>query len=440
MGTPLSEAMESYIAKGCARFHMPGHKGVLPYFDSLAKYDLTEIDGCDSLYEASSAIKKTEEMYSRLYGSAASFMCAGGSTLCIQTMLALAVNPGGKLIAGRGCHVAAVNAMALLDLTPAWVFPDYDNLTGLAKPVDASQIESALDENPDAAAVYITSPDYYGGMTDITAISAVCRGRGVPLLVDNAHGAHLRFLTPSMHPINLGADMCCDSLHKTLPVITGGAMLHIADPEYATEAKRYMSVFGSTSPSYLIMLSTDRALEALMSDLPEKLKKAAVSVAKLYALAKNRGFTVPDGARDPLKLTLGFNAKGYRCDEFSRLLREGGIEPEMVSGGFTVLMASADTSTHDFERLERFIETLPDKEPVVVSSPATIRPVAVKSLRDAVFSPSIKIRIENSAGKTAASAVAACPPGIPLVIPGELIDENLAACIKNYGISHVNVL
>lgn len=440
MITPLSEAMESYIAKNRARFHVPGHKGVLPYFEGLAKYDLTEIDGCDSLYQAESAIKKTEDMYAGLYGGAAALMCAGGSTLCIQAMLALAVKPGGKLIIGRGCHVSAVNAMAILDLTPAWVFPDYDIQTGLAEPPTANQIKAALDENPDASAVYITSPDYYGGLADITAISAVCRESGIPLVVDNAHGAYLRFLTPSRHPINLGADMCCDSLHKTLPVLTGGAMLHIANPAYTPEAKRYMSVFGSTSPSYLVMMSIDRALEDLTSGFPERLCEALAEVSKLNRLAKACGFAVPSGARDPLRITLGFNAKGYRVGEFARLLRGGGIEPEMISESFAVLMAGSDTDKQDFKRLERFIETLPGREAVPAPPPEQIRPKRVKSLREAVFSQCINVKLEDALGKTAASAVAPCPPGIPLAIPGELIDENLTACLKKYGISHINVL
>lgn len=440
MITPLYGAMESYVGKDRARFHIPGHKGTLPYFDGLAKYDLTEIDGCDSLYEAASAIKKTEEMYSGIYGSLSSLMCAGGSTLCIQTMMSLAAKPGDRVVIGRGCHTSAVNAMALLDLEPAWVFPDCDKQTGLALPVTSARIKAALDENPSASAVYITSPDYFGGIADIHAISAVCRERGVPLLVDNAHGAHLRFLTPSLHPINLGADMCCDSLHKTLPVLTGGAMLHIANPGYISEAKRRMSLFGSTSPSYLVMMSIDRALEVLNSDFPERLHEAAAEVARLQRLAKDHGFAVPQFKRDPLKLTLGFLAKGYSAEEFLRLIREGGVEPEMVSGGFAVLMAGPDTRAHDFKRLERFIETLPGREAIPTAIPETVRPAQVKSLREAVFSRSVEVRTEDAAGKIAASSVAACPPGIPLAIPGELVSEKLAGLLKKCGISSINVL
>lgn len=446
MNTSIFSAVEAYVKKDTARFHMPGHKGNLPWLDSLAasgglsQYDVTEADGCDQLYRPESAIAETERKYTKLYQSAASLLSAGGSTLCIQAILALAVRPGQKLVCGRGCHASAINAMAMLDITPAWVFPETDMATGLAEVVTAAQIGEVLDQNPDAAAVYVTSPDYYGMLCDIKAISEVCRAHGVPLLVDNAHGAYLRFLNPSMHPVNLGADMCADSLHKTLPVLTGGAMLHIGNEKYVSDAKRYMSVFGSTSPSYLILLSIDKALEYLLTDFPGKLRPTVGDVKRLEKTAKDAGFLIPAGKCDPMRLVLGFSSMGYTADEFMRLAREYKIEPEMVAEGFAVFMPSPHNRPGDFALLEKFITELPKKTALPVKIHKTIRPKSVKNLRCSVFAPLEDIPLDNAIGRVMGSVVVPCPPGIPLAVPGELIDENLILYLKNYGISRLNVV
>lgn len=446
LNTPLFGAVSAYINKDAARFHMPGHKGNLKWLNELGEYggfsrfDITEVDGCDNIYSPKSAIAEMERRYTGLYQSAASLISAGGSTLCIQTMLALAVKPRQKLICARGCHTAAISAMALLDIEPVWVFPETDTATGLAKAVTASQIGDALEQNPGAAAVYITSPDYYGTLCDIGEIAKVCSAQRTPLLVDDAHGAYLRFLAPSKHPINLGADMCNDSLHKTLPVLTGSAMLHINNEKFIPDAKRYMSMFGSTSPSYLIMLSIDKALDELSGEFSEKLQAAADKVAKLEKNARDAGFLIPAFERDPLRLTLGFSAMGYSADEFIRLLRENKIEPEMVSGGFAIFMASPYNRPEDFAVLEKFITGLPKKSALPSIPNDLTRPLTSGSLRAAAFAAVEEIPMENAAGKVAGSVIAPCPPGVPLVVPGEVINENLILYLKNYGISRLNVL
>jgi len=440
MNTPLFSAVEGYIRKDMARFHMPGHKGSLPLFEGAALYDVTEIPGLDELYRPRSAIAELEARYAHLYKSDLSLLSAGGSTLCIQTMLALAMKPGDKLVAARGCHVSAVNAMALLDLTPVWAFPEYDSCTGLAKPVAADKIREILAANRDAKAVYLTSPDYYGVICDILSISEACREYEVPLLVDNAHGAHLAFLSPSLHPLALGADLCADSLHKTMPVLTGGAMLHIKNPRFTNDAKRCMSLFGSTSPSYLVMLSADMALKALEGDFKGKLLETAKTFAKLEALAIQKGFAVPGGVCDPLKLSLGFFGAGYTRGEFEAAIRSHCIEPEMTDDHFCVLMASPYNRPEDFTRLEDFLKNIKQKPALPIREPAPCAPKQAGSLRESVFGDMITVPLEDAAGKTAGSFIATCPPGIPQVIPGEMIDENLLHALKRYGISSLNVV
>jgi arginine/lysine/ornithine decarboxylase len=438
----LVAAMEAYAEKDMARFHMPGHKGRLEGkpFGGASKYDLTEISGLDSLYGPTGCIRDLEAKLAAMYNADTSLLSAGGSTLCIQTMLATALRPGDKIVCGRGCHTAAVNAMALLGLEPRWAFPAADPSVGLAAPVAAGEIAHVLAENPDAKAVYLTSPDYYGGLCDIAAISAICRWYSVPLLVDNAHGAHLAHMRPNLHPIALGADMCCDSLHKSLPVLTGGAALHIKGERFAKDAKRRMAMFGSTSPNYLIMASVEHALERLENDLPAMLEATAKEIARLEARAKCRGFCVSANRQEPLRLVVGFFAMGYARAEFLERLGAAGIEPEMCDSGWCVFLAGPYNRARDFAALENFIDTLPKKKPLPAPKTLSHAPKKVMGLREATFAPSEEIPLKQAVGRVSSACVAPCPPGLPVAMPGEQIDENLAAVLKRYGISRLNVL
>jgi arginine/lysine/ornithine decarboxylase len=330
--------------------------------------------------------------------------------------------------------------MALLGLEPRWAYPKADASVGLAAPVAAGEIAHVLAENPGAKAVYLTSPDYYGGVCDIAAISAICRWYSVPLLVDNAHGAHLAHMRPNLHPIALGADMCCDSLHKSLPVLTGGAALHIKEEACAKDAKRRMAMFGSTSPNYLIMASVEHALDCLGGDLPARLEAAGKEIARLEARAKCRGFCVSANRQEPLRLVIGFFAMGYARAEFLKLLRAAKIEPEMCDSGWCVFLASPYNRPEDFLSLGKFIETLPKKEPLQAPYILEHAPKTVMNLREATFALSEEIPLEHAVGRVSSSCVAPCPPGLPVVMPGEEIDENLAAMLKRYGISRLNVV
>ncbi|MBC8571323.1 Orn/Lys/Arg family decarboxylase [Zongyangia hominis] len=350
MTTPIRRMLDAYLAEGKARMHMPGHKGILPPpLGDAAAYDITEVQGADSLFECDGVIRACEEGFAALYGAKESLLSCGGSTLCIQAMLALAAHPGEKILFFRNIHRAALNAMILLDIRPVWIYPEGDaEGFGRAEPY---QVREMLEAHPDIRGVYLTSPDYYGGMHDIAAIAKICHAFDVPLLVDNAHGAHLRFLERDRHPISLGADLCCDSLHKTLPALTGSAILHIGADRFSRDAaKEAMGLFGSTSPSYLMMLSMDM----LLSDparLTEEIRRTVGQCERVRALLRYRGYAVLDG--DPMKLT--FRRPGRTGLETAALLREAGIEPEFADGKWVVLMPSMNTPDEDFIRLTRHL-------------------------------------------------------------------------------------
>ncbi|WP_312640942.1 aminotransferase class V-fold PLP-dependent enzyme [Hydrogenoanaerobacterium sp.] len=448
--TPLLKAVNEYIKRDAARFHMPGHKGFLMHrepdrFSEAYRYDITEVQGADSLYEAHGAIRETEEAFARIYGAKRTLLSAGGATLCIQTMLALVAKEGGKVIAGRNLHTSAVSAMALLGLSPIWVYPDQSAGCGMGGRLSPEDIRAQLQNNTDVCAVYITTPDYFGILSDVEGIAKICRAYRVPLLVDNSHGSHLKFRKPSLHPIDLGADLCCDSLHKTMPVLTGGALLHIANERYIPAAKQRMSLFGSTSPSYLIMLSCDRCIGYIeKGEVQAEFDAVCARIRALEQMAENKGFVLLEakaGTRDYTKLVLSVYNWGISGAEFGERLRLWGIEPEYVSDVWAVLMASPENLGGDYRRVEKFLNAW-DLPSVQDAAPAQEVPrlQPAMTLRSAVFAPSEMVPVENSIGRIASAMVCPCPPGIPVVMPGEKIDQDAVKLLKTCGICCIKVV
>ncbi len=425
---PLENALNEYIGKDLSRFHMPGHKGA-ESFPEYFKFDITEVEGADSLFEASEAIFETEKRFSKIYGTGASLLSAGGSTLCIQAMLATALNPGDKLIIARNCHASAVNTMALLDLEPIWI-----------NPRDLKAAEKAFSENPEAKAVYLTSPDYFGVLSDIEAFSKLAHEHGAKLLVDNAHGAHLHFMPTEMHPISLGADMCADSLHKSLPVLTGGALLHLKDGALRETAKQKMRLFGSTSPSYLIMLSADKCAEYLETKAKYDFAMLNGKVANLRYKAFEHGLAPKTRNVEPARLTFSVKSTEMTGEEFGRKLREHGIEPEYVNDEWAVLMASPFNTERDFERVAKFIEGTFGNGFSAFEESLSKMPEKAMSVRNAVFSETEEIETEKAVGRISARLNLPCPPCIALSVPGEVIDEKIAELLKKYGIDKINVI
>lgn len=426
LATPLYSALVSHRNKDRASFHTPGHKGnpnALPR--DLLQLDFTELPDTDSLYEASGPILEAETLASVLFGTARTCLSAGGCTLCIQAMFRLAAPEGGRVLCSRAIHRGAVNAMALLGIEPVWAMPD-----GFA---------SAVADHPDVKAVYVTSPDYYGRLLDIPAISAACRERGIPLLVDCAHGAHLMFTEPGLHPLLFGASMTADSAHKTLGVLTGGAWLNIADGCFADGAKEAMALFGSTSPSYPVMASLDLCREWLEThgDAFAPLQKR---VAEIRKGALERGISLPAGLLDPTRVTLDTASVGVPGTRAAELFREAGVEPEYADGSYVVLIATPFNTERDFERLASAVARLPVGEPLPEGPELPPLPPAGTGLREALFAPKERLPLARAKGRIAAGTACPCPPGIPVVMPGERITEEAVEFLRNYGFFYVNVL
>ncbi len=443
MSTPICDFVRWYTQSEPARFHMPGHKGV-PVL-GFEPYDITEIDGADELFTASGIIAESEAQAGALFG-AHTIYSTEGSTLCIQTMLHLAaqyaVSKGQApcILAGRNAHKAFVNAAALLDIDICWLYPE-NNSSYISCPITAEQVKSALQNGgKKSVAVYLTSPDYLGNMLDIQAIAEVCHQAEVLLLVDNAHGAYLKFLPQSRHPIDLGADLCCDSAHKTLPVITGGAYLHIsydAPSTLAQQAKVSMSLFGSSSPSYLILQSLDAANDrmtafraALVRFLPEKETLVQRLARHGYALLGD----------EPLKITLCPKPFGYIGTQITEILEENGIYPEFYDPDHVVLMLSPENSVGSLRHLEKTLCSLERREAITELPPCVTRPDIVLKPHQALFSESETLPIEDCLGRISAAAAISCPPAIPLAVCGERINQLVVDCLRYYGVASCAVI
>lgn len=414
---------------------MPGHKGrgIL----GCESLDITEIRGADDLYHPEGILARSEENASRLFGCRTVYS-AEGSSLAIRAMLYLAYTRSGckgRCLAGRNAHKSFLHTAVLLDFPISWLWAGDSYLSC---PVTAETVEAAiLEEKEKPFAVYLTSPDYLGNLAPVGEIASVCHRYGVPLLVDNAHGAYLKFLPWSLHPMDLGADLCSDSAHKTLPVLTGGAYLHMTSDYTAEEAKAAMALFGSTSPSWLILQSLDGANPA-MERLPGDIAALAPHIAALKGALLAHGFALV-GA-EPLKITVHAAKFGYSGEEMAEILERHGIFCEFADRDFLVFMLTPRNTPEELDRLRAALCALPrgvrQEEPPI----ALARPKAACTPRQAAFAPRETIPVENSLGRILALANVSCPPAVPIVMCGEEIDEAAREALRRCGVEEVAVI
>lgn len=440
MKTPIVSFLKSYQEKSPVRMHMPGHKGAgILGFEGM---DLTEIYGADELFAAEGIIKESEQNASSLFGCP-TYYSTQGSTLCIQTMCTIlcqdAKSKGKKpkILAGRNAHRSFIHAAALLDFEIEWLYGKSDYLSCK---IHAEDLEKAIIESLPTA-VYLTNPDYLGNLLDIKALASVCKKYNVLLAIDNAHGAYLRFLKVSLHPIDLGADLCCDSAHKTLPVLTGGAYLHLSESlnqVWKNDVKHFMEYFSSTSPSYLIMASLDAANEVLDTTFRNSLFECIQRVDGLKNTLVQHGYTILSG--EPMKITISTKEFGYTGNEIANLLMECDIYPEFYDSDYIVLMPSPYNTKDDLKRLETCLCGI-ERKPILINKPPKLeQSKKAMNVRQALFSSSITLDVSKSLGQVCSSVTVSCPPAILPVIPGEVISESSIEVMKYYGIETVRVV
>ncbi len=432
--TPICDFIKEYSQSGAVRLHIPGHKGAIFDGDEISKiypYDITEFFGADDLFKPDGIIAKSEEIATEIFGSLQTCYSTFGSTSCIEAMLASVCKENDCVIVARNCHKSFINTAVLLGLRPCFIKSHEKKLSSIVSlEITADDVRSALEENPEAVCVFLTSPDYFGKILDIKAISKVVKEFGKILIIDGAHGAYFPFLKENINPIALGADICCSSAHKTLPVLTGGAYIH---SNLKLNFKEKMSLFTSTSPSYLIMQSLDKCNAILAGDFSVRLNE---TVDRISAIKRELSRKYKIVESEPLKITIDFgvNTDAMKLSEF---LTSKGIFAEYYDRRFIVFMFSPYNSAKDFDTfLSVLLETelgdfVSDNPPVNFS--LEDKKFAL-SPREAYFKEKISVPLEDAVGKICGKTIDICPPCIPLVMLGEEIEENDIKILKNYGI------
>lgn len=447
--TPIVDFVKHYAERKGTRLHMPGHKG--KSFLGCEQYDITEIAGADSLYEADGIIAESEQNATRLFGTGRTLFSTEGSSQCIRAMLYLAVTnrsvgKQGKplVIAARNVHKSFLYAAALLDMDVRWLWQEggMDSLCSCTvSPETLEQTLENLNEQDKArlVAVYVTSPDYLGGMLNIKGLANVCHNQGTILAVDNAHGAYLHFLDKPFHPMDLGADICCDSAHKTLPVLTGGAYLHIhkeAPVSFGKYAKSAMALFGSTSPSYLTMISLDLCNAYLENEYRKRLAETIVQINGLKHQLEEAGWQLT--GREPLKVTI-CAPENITGTDLAKRLRQKKIECEYADPQYLVLMLTPENTAEDMAYL---CDALGENHlPYVQRQSMQIKMCQqIISIREAVFAEHEVISVAEAKGRICGTPTVSCPPAIPIVVSGELVDENILQIFEYYGITNLDVV
>ncbi len=450
MNTPIADYCRRYAEQDTARLHMPGHKGQGPL--GVEAIDLTEVKGADSLYEADGIIAESEANAASLFGTRATFYSCGGSSQSIKAMCLLAVRHFAKdhaerptVLAGRNAHKSFVHASQLIGFDVQWL-PSEDERYSLCRcSITAEGLTKRLlllrEAKQLPAAVFVTSPDYLGNMLDIRGLAEAVHAFGVPLLVDNAHGAYLKFLPEDRHPITLGADACADSAHKTLPVLTGGGYLHIGPdaPEgFEDAAREAMCLFGSTSPSYLILQSLDLCNAWLAENASAAFSEAENRLSILKEVISSRGLALM--GEEPLKLTLDCASTGLEpgtvvADTF----RDFGVECEYADRDVVVFMFSPQNGPQDYAKLERATRLLTPGM-LGMHLPAAPLPEVMSQPHEVWKRPFEELPVGDSVGRICADVRIGCPPAVLPVVPGERIDEATVRILRYHGIKTITVL
>lgn len=442
----LIDALKAYSNSDFCPMHMPGHKrndfagSDLPY-----DIDITEIDGFDNLHESNGILKSLSDRCASEYGSKRCFMLVNGSTCGIQAAVRASVNRGDKVIVARNCHISVYNAIEVNCLNPVYISPSADRLTGISGSITPQQVKEALCNNPDAKLVILTSPTYEGIVSDVSEIARIAHEYSVPLLVDGAHGAHLGFCDEfPVNPVKCGADMVVMSLHKTLPSLTQTALLHLcSDRVDENKIEKSLSIFETSSPSYVLLASIDACMDYVENRKSDFLKysrlldKFYLDTIKLKHLSvlhgkdsrRHGGFFDFDKGK-LIVLTVNSSINGLQLAE--NLRRKYKIEVEAVCSDYVIAMTSVCDSERNIERFaDALIEidaTLDSAEkPPIVSILVPKMKMLPCEAAEVDFEP---VMLEDSVGRVSAESVWAYPPGIPLVVPGEVISNELIQCLR----------
>ena len=450
----LQEKLEAYYNKDYLPMHMPGHKRNIDLLGEKLPYkiDITEISGFDDLHHATGLIKNIEDKAKKIYGSKRSFILVNGSTCGILAGIRAVVNFGDKVLVARNSHKSVYNAIELNNLDSIYLSPKI-NRYGIDENIDVNEVEETLKENKDIKLVVITSPTYEGMISNISSIVSIAHKYNIPVLVDEAHGAHLSFMGNlcNKEALNSGADIVIQSLHKTLPALTGTALLHIqGDLIKEEDVARELSIFETSSPSYILMSSIEECLdilidkEELFKEYENNLKYFYKETKKLQKL-KILGNEIENKEYyDFGKIVIITKNTNITGKELSDILRdEYKIELEMSSINYALAMTSICDTKENFirllnalEEIDKKLENKEEKENKI----EIVLPEKKMNILDAIKNNNSKyLNYKETEGKISKEYIWIYPPGIPLITPGEIINKEIIQKINDYKNANIEV-
>lgn len=424
-------------ASGRRSFHMPGHKGKQPFgLENLYALDTTEIPLTDDFYCAEGGIAQAQTLYAQAAGAAETLFLHNGSTVGIHALVQLYAGEGDTVILPRNAHLSAANACVLGGVKAAWI-PITQRLDGYCY-VAEEDVLAAMVAHPQAKALLLTRPDFYGGCLPLERIAAKAHAMGIRLVVDEAHGAHLPWSADVASAGALGADAWVQSVHKTLPGLTGSAVLHLRNAADRPRAMRILRREQTSSPSFLLMLSIDDARTYMEEMGRKRLKRISTAADELRARLPGLGYADTHAAWvdtgltfDPSRLVITAPQGGFVLAEG---LRQRGVDVEMADVQRAVLILSAMDEAEDVLSLMDVLKNIPPCKAELPALPDMHSlPEKVLDLRPAVMADCEAVALSEAEGRVAAASAGLYPPGIPLVCPGERITGQVVKLLSAAG-------
>lgn len=454
----IADFLREHASCSPVSFHMPGHKGRDLYMENgfgdflegVMDWDITEIPGADNLFQPEDRLAETMEKYKNLYGSKKSYLLINGSSAGILASILTCVSKGGKLIIARNSHKSAFNALQLGDITPLFAYPDIVEKYGIMGEVTVEEIKTCMDENPDAEAVILPSPNYYGICSDIEKIAKEVHKRGKTLIVDQAHGAHLKFfgkakslITPAAAE-DSGADIVINSTHKTLGSFTQTAVMNVCSERVNRAVlEDKLQILQSSSPSYPLMASLDINADLLIEKGDTLIRRWSDDLKWFYEEAEKVPYLdIMKGENlDATKINIDMSAYGVNGNELEEFLMDRGIFIELVAGNMIMCMTGIGNKRQDYVRLLDALKELASLR-ATVGSQKKKQPEALSKRLSWHGAPVQKeyVALGEAAGRVCASSVIPYPPGIPIVCSGEIIDEDIVAYIKERRLNKEKVI
>lgn len=436
----LYEALKKYSESDYYPFHMPGHKRRMGSFSNPYELDITEIEGFDNLHHAEGILKQTEKTLSAFYGAEESKMLINGSTCGMLAAINCCMGKNDRLLVARNCHKAVFNGMLLTGCKASYLYPSYVEKYGIAGGILPEDVQRALETHKDIQAVLITSPTYDGVVCDVKSIAEIAHEYGIPLIVDEAHGAH--FCCDKRFPVSAlqcGADIVINSLHKTLPSFTQTAVLHMQGSLVdRNRLKKYLSIYQTSSPSYLLMASVDNCIELVKQEGRERYNTLHGYLNTFYReingchhikLADKR-IIGKNGVHDFDMSKLIISVQGTSLTGaglYEKLLEEYHLQMEMAAQDYIIGITTLADEEEGFERLSHALLEIDRKIVEVrndVRKTSFTEPEQILTLSEADNAPKIRIPLKEAAGRISGEMVFVYPPGIPLLVPGERISDN----------------